>query len=139
MRFSAIFFTAQTGAWLLAGCATKSPPTRAEIHEQSGSLTNLVLTNGWKAGALTGAISDTWLGTFTDTKLNALVAEPMTTNPNLRASAPGVDQAPQNAGPAKAALGPAVTLFGTGGLNMGAVTLARRCKVFRLGHPGNPT
>ena len=36
------------GVGLAAGCATKSPPTRADMHRQSGTLTNLTLTNAQK-------------------------------------------------------------------------------------------
>src|SRR5262245_53248176 len=107
------------GASLLAGCATKSPPTRAEIHAQSGTLTNLTLTNAWKAGAAAGPITDNWLATFDDAQLDALVAEAMTNNPDLRVSATRVEQAAQYVELAKAALRPTVNLLGTGGLNAG--------------------
>ena len=107
------------GAELIAGCATKSPPTRAEIHQQSGTLTNLDLTNGWKSGAVAGPIADNWLASFDDSQLNALVAEAMTNNPDLRVASTRVEQAAQYIDLAKAALRPAVTLLGTGGFKGG--------------------
>ncbi len=107
-------------AGLLAGCATKSPPTRAEIHQQSGTLTNLVLTNSWKAALVsTNAIQDNWLATFGDAQLDALVFEAISNNPDLRVTSVRVEQAAQYVELAKAALRPAVNLVGTGGLNMG--------------------
>ena len=107
-------------AGLLAGCATKSPPTRAEIHQQSGTLTNLVLTNAWKAALVsTNAIQDNWLATFGDAQLDALVFEAISNNPDLRVTSVRVEQAAQYVELAKAALRPAVNLVGTGGLNMG--------------------
>src|SRR6185436_14831652 len=105
-----IFLAGLLGAGTLAGCATKSPPTRAEIHAQSGTLTNMTLTNAWRAGAAVGPIADNWLASFNDAQLNALVAEAMTNNPDLRVSATRVEQAAQYVELAKAALRPAVNL-----------------------------
>src|SRR5438034_7037444 len=92
-RFSVVLYA--LFLMLLTGCATKSPPTRAEIHAQSGTLTNLTLTNAWKAGGAAGPIADNWLTPFDDAQLNALVAEAMTNNPDLRVSATRVEQAAQ--------------------------------------------
>ena len=67
MQASKIIIGAVVGAGLLAGCKTKSPPTVGEIHQQSGTLTNLVLTNAWKAAPVsTNAIQDNWLTSFGD-------------------------------------------------------------------------
>jgi len=93
MRVANVILGAVVGAGLLAGCATKSPPTRAEIHEQSG-LTNLTLTNPWKAAAIsTSPIEDNWLATFKDEQLDALIAEAIANNPDLRVTATKVAQA----------------------------------------------
>ncbi|MBP8081456.1 MAG: efflux transporter outer membrane subunit, partial [Arenimonas sp.] len=104
---------------LLAGCATKPPPTLAEIREQSGTLATVPLTNPWKAGAVAGPIADNWLASFDDAQLNALVAEAMTNNPDLRVSATRVEQAEQYVEMAKAALRPTVNLLGMGGAKSG--------------------
>jgi NodT family efflux transporter outer membrane factor (OMF) lipoprotein len=104
---------------LFSGCATKKPPTSAEIRQQSGAFTNMTLTDGWKAGGLPGAIADNWVATFDDPQLNALVAEAMTNNPDLRVSSARVEEAAQYVELAKAALRPAVNLLGTGGFRMG--------------------
>src|SRR5688572_4523471 len=81
---------------MLTGCATKAPPTRTEIHQQSGTLTNFALTNAWKAAPVsTNAIQDNWLASFDDAQLNTLVAEAMTNNLDLRVSSTRVEQAAQ--------------------------------------------
>jgi NodT family efflux transporter outer membrane factor (OMF) lipoprotein len=124
---------------LAAGCATKSPPTRAEIHQQSGSLTNLVLTNAWKAAPVsTNAIQDNWIATFGDAQLDGLVSEAMSTNPDLRVASTKVEQAGQYVELAKAALRPAVNLFGTGGLNMGGGDVSSALQGVSLGASWEP-
>lgn len=103
----------------LTGCATKPPPSLAEIREQSGTLATMPLTNPWKAGATAGPIADDWLASFGDEQLNALVAEAMGNNPDLRVTAARVEQAEQYVEMAKAALRPTVNLLGMGGAKSG--------------------
>ena len=130
---SALFLT------LVSGCATKSPPTRAEIHQQSGTLTNLTLTNAWKAAPVsTNVIQDNWLVTFGDAQLDALVAEAMTNNPDLRVTVTRVQQAAQYVELAKAAMRPAVNLIGTGGLNMGGGDVSSALQGVSLGASWEP-
>src|SRR3954470_12935567 len=106
MRSQFIIAGAGAGVLLLFGCATKSPPTRAEIHQQS-SLTNIALTNAWKAAQVsTNSIQDNWLATFGDAQLNALINEAILNNPDLRVSATKVEQAAQYVELAKAAMRP---------------------------------
>jgi outer membrane protein, multidrug efflux system len=115
-----VVLAALVATGLFAGCAVKSPPTVAEIHEQSGTLTKLPLNQPWKADAgADGPIADNWLASFGDAELNALVAEAMANNPDLRVSAVRVEQAAQYVEMARAALRPQLNLFGTGGLKMG--------------------
>jgi NodT family efflux transporter outer membrane factor (OMF) lipoprotein len=124
---------------LIAGCATKKPPALAEIHQQSGTLTNLVLTNPWKATPVsTNEIKDNWLATFGDVQLNALVAEAMANNPDLRVASLKVTQAAEYVELAKAALKPAVNLFGTGGLNMGGGDISSALQGASLGTSWEP-
>lgn len=104
---------------LLAGCATKPPPTLAQIHEQSGTLATMPLSNPWKAGATSGPIADDWLASFDDAQLNALVAEAMINNPDLRVSAARVEQAEQYVEMAKAELRPTLNFLGMGGMKSG--------------------
>lgn len=123
---------------LVTGCATKAPPTSAEIRRQSGTLSNLALTNAWKAGAPTGPIADNWLASFDDAQLNALVLEAMTNNPDLRVSATRVEQAAQYVELAKAELRPSVSVIGSGGLNMGGGDVSSALQGISLGASWEP-
>jgi len=139
MRPSSLFLAALVGAGCLAGCATKSPPTRAEIIQQSGTLTNLPLTQPWRAAAVsTNAIQDNWLATFGDPQLDALVAEAMTNNADLRVAVTRVQQAAHYVELAKAALRPTVNLLGTGGLNMGGGDVSSALQGISLGASWEP-
>lgn len=123
----------------ITGCATKSPPTTAQIRQQSGTLTNLALTNAWKAAPVsTNAIQDNWLATFDDPQLDALVAEAMTNNPDLRVSATRVEQAAQYVELAKAPLRPTINLVGTGGFNMGGGDVSSALQGVSLGASWEP-
>jgi NodT family efflux transporter outer membrane factor (OMF) lipoprotein len=125
-------------ALFISGCATKAPPTTAEIHQQSGTLTNFALTNAWRAGGLPGTTIDNWLVTFRDPQLSALVAEALTNNLDLRVAATRVAQAAQYVEMAKAALRPAVSLLGTGGLNMGGGDVSSALQGASLGASWEP-
>ncbi len=139
MQASKLILTTLLGIGLLAGCATKSPPTTAQIREQSGTLTNLTLTNAWKAAPVsTNAIQDNWLATFADAQLDALVAEALTNNPDLRVTASRVEQAAEFVNLAKAAMRPAVNLLGTGGLNMGGGDISSALQGISLGASWEP-
>jgi NodT family efflux transporter outer membrane factor (OMF) lipoprotein len=125
-------------ALFAAGCATKSPPTLAEIHQQSGTLTNFSLTNAWRAGGANGTTIDNWLVTFRDPQLNLLVTEALTNNLDLRLAANRVAQAAQYVEMAKASLRPAVNLLGTGGLNMGGGDVSSALQGASLGASWEP-
>lgn len=104
-------------AAMVSGCKTKSPPARDEIQRQA--LGEVSLDRSWSASpASNEAIQDNWLASFDDAQLDALVAEAMVNNPDLRVSAARVEQAAAYVTVAKAALLPAITVFGTGGLKM---------------------
>jgi multidrug efflux system outer membrane protein len=139
MQFTKTMVAGCLGAGFLAGCATKSPPTTAEIRQQSGTLTNMVLTNAWKAAPVsTNAIQDNWLVTLGDAQLDSLVAEAMTNNPDLRVASTKVEQAAEYVQLAKAALRPAVNLIGTGGLNMGGGDVSSALQGASLGVSWEP-
>jgi len=118
------FLTLLACTLLSAGCATKAPPTRAEIQQQSGAISGLAPASAWKAGGADGKISDNWLANFNDPQLDALVREAVLNNPDLRVSATRVEQASQYVELSKAALRPAVNLLGMGGYNLGDGTSA---------------
>jgi len=105
-----------SAAWL-AGCATKAPPTAAELQQQA--LAGVTVPSAWKAGAPAGPIADDWLGGFGDAELTALVTDAIAHNPDLRVSAVRVEQAAQYVELAKASLRPSVNILGTGGAKMG--------------------
>jgi NodT family efflux transporter outer membrane factor (OMF) lipoprotein len=121
---------------LIAGCATKPPPTHAELRQEA--LTNVALPSTWKAGGLTSGIADNWLAAFNDAQLNALVAEAITNNPDLRVSVSRVEQAAQFVGLAKASMRPAVNLLGVGGLNMGGGDVSSALQGISLGVSWEP-
>lgn len=108
----------------LAGCALQSPPPRAEL--QRDALPNTTVPAAWKAGADAAALqSGSWLASFGDPALTALVAEALTHNADLKVAAARVEQATGMLQVASASLLPAVSLPGTysgkagsgGGLN----------------------
>lgn len=139
MQFPRIILAVLLGTGLLVGCKTKTPPSTAQIREQSGTLTNMVLTNAWTAAPVsTNAIRDNWLTSFDDAQLDALVAEAMTNNPDLRVASTKVEQAAQFVDLAKAAMHPAVNLLGTGGLNMGGGDISSALQGISLGASWEP-
>ena len=99
------------------GCAVKAPPTPEQVRQEA--MKNVVLPGAWKAGADAGPIADNWLAALGDPQLDALIAEAMRNNPELRVTAVRVAQAAQYVELAKAALRPSVGVLGTGGINLG--------------------
>ncbi len=105
-------------ALLAGGCRTRPPPARGEIQQEA--LGHLVLTGPWKArGAVAGPIADDWLASFNDPQLDALVGEAVASNPDLRVGAARLEQVAGYVRLARAALLPAVNLFGRGSTKMG--------------------
>jgi outer membrane protein, multidrug efflux system len=107
-----------------AGCATKDPPTRLDIQQQS--LNRIALTNQWVEanGADTNDSPDNWLATFADDTLSALVAEAQTNNPDLLVTSSRLEEAAGFVKLAKAPLRPQIGIAGTGGLNLGGSDLS---------------
>lgn len=136
MKSFSILLTGLLGVAFLAGCATKSPPTTAEIQKEA--LTSVAMPFAWKAGRGNGSVADNWLASFGDEQLNALVEEAMANNPDLRVSATRVELAAQQVELAKAALRPAVNIFGTGGINMGGGDISSALQGIMLGVSWEP-
>jgi multidrug efflux system outer membrane protein len=124
----------------LCGCATKEPPTSVDIREHAGTLSDMDLTRPWRAGgsAAEGSINDNWLASFNDDALNALVAEAMLNNPDLRITATRVQIAGQYVELAKAQLRPSINLFGTGGINAGGGDITSALQGISLGVSWEP-
>ena len=106
-------------AVLASGCRTKPPPTGAEIRQSA--LPQVVMPQAWKAASTPeGAIQDDWLASFDDAQLTALAKEAVANNPDLRVAAIRIEQANNYLDLARAALRPAVNIFGTGGFKTGS-------------------
>ena len=79
---------------LFSGCALSKPPTHSQV------LTN-ALPQGttipalWSSTANTNPAANDWLRTFNDARLDAIVAEAITNNLDLRQAAAGVEAARQ--------------------------------------------
>lgn len=81
-----------TAAALLAGCALKEPPLQPDVQREA--LPGTVTPAAWSSGgATTAAVQASWLGTFGDLKLDALVAEALANNPDLKVAAARVEKA----------------------------------------------
>jgi multidrug efflux system outer membrane protein len=79
----------------LAGCALQTPPTQAEVLKQALPEGTQVPPT-WKANAKTGAVTDDWLKRFNDPTLDAIVAEAMANNLDLRQAADRVEAVRQS-------------------------------------------
>jgi NodT family efflux transporter outer membrane factor (OMF) lipoprotein len=101
----------------ITGCVLNKPPDAAAIKEEA--LPGMELPGGWTAaGAGAGVVSDNWLVTFRDERLNAAVAEAILHNADLRVGAARVEQAQLYARLAGAKLYPSVDVLARGGAKM---------------------
>jgi NodT family efflux transporter outer membrane factor (OMF) lipoprotein len=77
------------------------------------------VTTPWRAAEpVAGTVQDNWLATFGDAQLDALVAEAVQRNPDLRVAATKVEQATEQLRIAEAARRPQVSIAATGGIKM---------------------
>jgi NodT family efflux transporter outer membrane factor (OMF) lipoprotein len=95
---------------LAAGCALKSPPAGEELARQA--LGNTTPPGQWAAGATAGEVQDGWVAFFGDDRLNALVAEAIAHNSDLRGAAAVVEQAAAYVRIAGGSIYPAINLLG---------------------------
>lgn len=106
-----------------AGCAIDPAPSRDSIRQDA--LGALDVQTPWRAGDRTpGPVADNWLADFADAQLDALVAEAIAHNPDLRVAAARVQQANGQLELAKAAQRPSLSLLGTGGIKMSDMSSA---------------
>ena len=97
---------------VLGGCAITPPPAPEEIR--ASALQGTEIRAEWSAGQpAAGPISDQWLRTFADPRLDVLVEEAISRNPDLRVAATRVEQSAAYAEMARGALRPSVNLGGT--------------------------
>jgi len=78
----------------LAGCALKTPPTHTAVVEQALPAQTR-MPPAWRADARGGDVGNHWLKAFDDPALEAIVAEAIAHNPDLRAAAAQVAIAQQ--------------------------------------------
>lgn len=98
-------------ATLLNACALQDPPERAALQEEA--LPGLATPEGWRSrGAAAGTVEDRWLAGFGDRRLDALVAEAMANNPDLKVAAARVEQAAAYVESAESRLLPQVYAIG---------------------------
>lgn len=104
-------------ALLAAGCALQAPPKPEETRSQALGSTDV--TTPWRAAEpVPGTVQDNWLANFGDAQLDALVAEAVQRNPDLRVAATKVEQATEQLRIAESARRPQVNIVGTGGIKM---------------------
>ena len=76
----------------LAGCALNPPPDAKALA--ADAMPALKIPESWATkGSAPGAVGSGWLASFADPKLDALVAEALANNPDLRAAAARVERA----------------------------------------------
>ena len=99
---------------VMGGCALKDPPKREDAAREA--LPNFKVPDTWTAQPAAGsAIQAGWLASFDDPQLNALVAEAVANNPDLRVAASRVEQAASYVKAAGATLWPQVNALARGG------------------------
>jgi len=102
----------------LSACALESPPKPADYRVEA--LPGLQVPEQWTAqGEAAGPVTSAWLATFADPRLEALVAEALANNPDLRVAAARVQVAAEYVKLADSTLYPQVNLLVRGGGNMG--------------------
>ena len=102
----------------LCACALEAPPKPADYRAEA--LPGVVMPDQWTAqGDAAGAVAGAWLATFADPRLEALVAEALANNPDLRVAAARVQVAAEYVQLADSTLYPQVNLLARGGGNMG--------------------
>src|SRR5262245_47321750 len=96
-------------AALLGSCTLQTPPHGHEVWQQAS--VGMARNDPWKAAPTSSAaVQDNWLATFEDAQLNALAAEGVAKNPDLRVAATRVEQAAGYVNLAKAALRPTLSI-----------------------------
>jgi NodT family efflux transporter outer membrane factor (OMF) lipoprotein len=118
---------------VLGGCAVTPPPAPEEIRESA--LEGTEIRSEWSAHRpAAGPISDNWLRTFADPRLDALVEEAISRNPDLRVASTRVEQSAAHVEIARAALRPSLNLMGTAsGTSTGGDSLSSGLQGLMLG------
>jgi multidrug efflux system outer membrane protein len=102
----------------LSACALPEPPKPEDYRAEA--LPGVQVPAQWTAaGEGTGAVASAWLATFADPTLDALVAEAIAHNPDLRVAVARVQVASEYVNLADSTLYPQVNLLARGGGEMG--------------------
>ena len=113
----AALLTATACVLALAGCALAPAPEREAIRDQA--LPNVAVPAAFAAGGATaGVVTDGWAASLGDPALDALIAEAIRHNADLRLAATRIDAAAAYLRSADAALWPQVNLLARGGGKM---------------------
>ena len=100
------------------GCRLKNPPTPDELRPYA--VPNAVVPPGWVAAPVdTAPPAESWLSSFGDQALIALVSEALVHNTDLEVAAARVDQAAGHLRLAGAPVKPTVDVSARGGIGMG--------------------
>jgi NodT family efflux transporter outer membrane factor (OMF) lipoprotein len=92
LRHTAVVIIAASA---VAGCALKVPPTLTEVLDQALPATTHI-PPAWRSSSSTSPVADNWLQAFNDPVLDALVAEAIANNLDLRIAAAKVAVAQQS-------------------------------------------
>src|SRR5438067_6678496 len=99
------------GSLVLAGCALKNPPFGANIMPESACNQ---IPGSWSGAHRSGAVAPNWIRTFGDPELNALVADAVERNPDLKAAAARVEASRAAVRIAASSLYPRIAMKGLG-------------------------
>jgi NodT family efflux transporter outer membrane factor (OMF) lipoprotein len=101
----------------LSACALPQPPRPADYRAEA--LPGVQVPGQWTAsGEAAGPVAASWLASFADPRLDALVAEAVANNPDLRVAAARVQIAAEYVELADSTLYPQVNLLASGGGKM---------------------
>ncbi len=93
------------------GCATKDAPSTKAISNEA--LGKAVIPTSWQTETSQGSVTDSWLASFGDKALIAIVSEAQINNLGLRGAKASLDQAAAEAKVAGASLAPQVNVSGS--------------------------
>ena len=102
---------AAASSLVLAGCALKNPPFGADIMPESA---RAKIPGSWAGPHRSGTVVPNWIRNFGDPELNALVADAVERNPDLRAAAARVEASRAAVRIAASSLYPRIAMKGLG-------------------------
>lgn len=93
-KFSALLSLSVLAALIFAGCALSKPPSHKQLVGKALPI-GTTIPSAWIAGGTTNDVTNDWLQSFHDPGLEAIVAEAMTNNLDLRQAAAQAEVARQ--------------------------------------------